>query len=379
MQNLEIFVAYFDKLIATIINDPVASAAIGAFIGALIILLLSLFLLGRSKKKYIRLREETNREHKSLTETIALKSRHLDITKQICEEQKGELATAKAQIARLEESAKQNPILEEKIEQQLRQIEALTETISNELNVDNSTKQSLESMVSKEEAAEPISKQAVIDHLSTRLYRQLSTLHKQITDQSHLISELQTELNAKKESITHQIIAKSQQLPRLAKTRFGERVIEPIHMRVDELKQSVQSIPLQTRAKIDQLVMDPIYRRVHEIKSGMSQIPGQTAGRLNKVMVDPLNELISGINRSVKNLSVMAHEKFNHSVTGQLQGLVSQFKKTSGSLSTEMPENLNRTIIQPLGKLLAEIKKITGLLPKQSGDNLNEVVIRPAK
>ncbi|MGH8500203.1 MAG: hypothetical protein ACRERV_15560, partial [Methylococcales bacterium] len=111
----------------------------------------------------MRLREEEIREHGSLTETIALKSREIDATKKDCEKQQEELVSAWGKIARLEELAKKTPILEEKIEQQLRQIESLTESISNELKIDNSIAQSRESMISPEAAGEPISKEAVID------------------------------------------------------------------------------------------------------------------------------------------------------------------------------------------------------------------------
>jgi hypothetical protein len=377
MQNLETFIAILDQLSIAIFNNPLASALVGAILGAVITFVPVMFLQRRKNQKIIRLQEDFDRKYKSLQESLSLKTIHLATVEQTCQEQKEALAVAREQIARLEESVRNAPILEEKIEQQLRQIEALTETIASELNFNQNPEPSSGSVLS-EQAAEPLTKEAVIDHLSARLYRQLSSLHQQISDQSQLITDLQAELTAKKASVAKQIISKGQQLPKIAKTRFDERVIEPIQMRVDELKQTVQAIPDQTRAKIDQFVINPIHNRMNEIKTGLGQIPVHTMAQLNKVALNPLNEFIDSVNRSVKNLSAISHEKFNRSITSQLRSLIDQLKMNQRSLSREALENLNRIVIKPLENLLTEIKQGASALPEQGAAKFNQHVVRPA-
>ncbi|MCI0667352.1 MAG: hypothetical protein L0Y38_10495 [Methylococcaceae bacterium] len=374
MQNLENLIATLHQLSIAIVSDPFASAIVGAALGALIVLFPALFLRRSNKKKNVRLQDEMDRKYRSLQESLSLKTINLATVEQTCQEHKKALANADERIARLEESLKNAPVLEAKIEQQLRQIEALTETIAGELNLD----QSPEPCPAASEAAEPLAKAAVIDHLSARLYRQLSTLHQQIADQSQLITELQTELNAKRESVAKQIIIKGQRLPKMAKARFDERVIEPIQMRVDGFRQTVQRFPDQTRAKMDQLLIDPIYNKVNEIKTGLGQIPVQASAQLNKIVLDPLNEFIHSVDRNVKNFSAGSHEKFNRLITTQLEALITQFRMSGRSLSREMLENLNRIIVQPLEKLLAEIKQRLAALPEQGVAKFNEHLVRPA-
>ncbi|MGH8553643.1 MAG: hypothetical protein ACRERS_10145, partial [Methylococcales bacterium] len=296
----------------------------------------------------IRLQREIDRTQKSLTETITQKTRDLDKSMQMCEQQQQELANAKDQIARLEESARKTPMLQQKIEQQRTQIATLTETIENQITVDNSTVQCLEAMISKEEAGEPVAMEAAVDHLSMRFYLHVSSLHQQITDQSHLIEELQSRGKAQKGGAAQAIIPTSR-LSDFAKMSFSKQVIEPISMRVNGLKKTVQSIPLQARGKIDELVIHPIHRRMNEIKEGMNQIPGQSSAQLNKIVVGPLNEFIELINRNVKDLSQTSQERFNHLVTEQLQRLIDRFKKLT--LPQEPREYLHRIIIEPLEQI----------------------------
>ncbi|MGH8548391.1 MAG: hypothetical protein ACRERU_07290 [Methylococcales bacterium] len=377
MQNLENVVATLNQLSVATLSDPVGCVLVGAVLGALIILLPAMFLQRINYRKMIRLQDEMDRKYNSLQESLSLKTITLATLEQSSQEQKEALANAYDQIARLEESARNTPVLEEKIEQQLRQIEALTETIASELNFNQSSEPNPEPILSPQ-AGEPLTKEAVIDHLGARLYQQLSTLHHQIADQSQLITVLQTQLNAKRESVAKQIISKSQQLPKIAKTRFDERVIEPIQMRVDGFKQTVRAIPNQTRAKIDRLVINPVYSRVNEIKTGLNQIPVHTSAKLNKVVLGPLNEFIQLVNRNAKNLPVITHEKFNLLITRKLQHLINQIKMSGRSLSRETLENLHRIIVQPLEKLLAEVKQRVAALPEHGGAKFNEHVVRPA-
>lgn len=384
MQNLESYIAELSKLYAEILNDAVVlikqpiPAAIGeGLIGILVVLIIVWFLQYRAKKKYRLLEDEMDRQQRSLQETLKQKVKNITTLEQICLDQKEDLNFAQEKIVQLEEIARNTPVLENRIEQQLRQLEALTESISSEFD---SEQQSTES-VGAELAAEStsLSGEAVIDQLSARLYQQLSQLHQQILDQSRLIVDLQSELDAKTESVAQQIITKSQELPTIAKARFGERVIEPFQMRVDGIKQLVQAVPGQARVKVDQILIDPIYQRVEEIKSTLSQIPTQSSAQLNKMVLDPLNHFIEQVNQAVKNLNEFSHVRFNQLVANPLQDLINRFKMDGRSLSREGRENFLRIIIQPLEKLLVEIKQVLASLPESGNARLKTQLLEPAK
>lgn len=377
MQNLESLISNLGTLTTTILYEPGASAAIGALIGALIVVLLSTILQQKHQKKIIQLQQDADRRLHSLQRTLTLKNRQVATMEQTSQEQKEALKSANEYISQLEVSAKNTPLLEEKVEQQLRQIEALTETIESEFDFNESAIQDSESTLPREAEDTLPNHGVVIDHLTASLHQKLSTLHQHIAEQSQLITTLQSELDIKKESVAQQIIAKSQNLPKMAKTSFDEKVIEPIHTRVDGFKQTVQAIPDQTRAKIDTLVMTPINHRIGEIKAGLSQIPIHTASQLNKVVVDPLNEFIHQVNQKVTNASVMTQEKFDALITTRLQDLIDQFKMTSRSLTRDARENLNRIIVQPLENLLEEITKKMQAMPKQTGDRFSQFIVQP--
>ncbi|MGR9106228.1 MAG: hypothetical protein ACU843_04780 [Gammaproteobacteria bacterium] len=376
MEYLDNFIEYLKNLGATYLTDPFASALAGALLGAFVILVLAMLVRRRNKKKSIRLQEEMIRKYASLQESLSVKTANVATLEQTCMEQREALSRAHEQIAQLEEVARKTPILEDKIEQQLRQIEALTETIVSELATGYAPEMG-EDRKDLTQLPEPLGKEAVIDYLGARLYEQLSTLHHQIADQSHLVVELQAELNAKKESVAKQMITKGQQLPKIAKSRFEEGVVEPIQIRIDRLKQNVQAIPEQTRATIDHWVLDPVHRRVAEIKSGLSQIPAEAASQLNKIVVDPLNGVIQRINDSIKTTSSTSQAKFNVLVTGQLQNLLGQLRASGQKLSGETREYLNRFIIKPLEQLLAEIRKGLAAIPDLDTGKFNEMVVKP--
>lgn len=377
MQYLETFVAMLKELSFFLQNDPLASAITGVMLGAVIILVPALFLKRRNAIKSARLEDERNRKFQSLQESLSLKTINLATVERTCEEQKRALANADEQITKLEQSAKTIPVLEEKIEQQLRQIEALTDAMVSEFNFNPSTETG-NAPVESPGARESLTKQAVIDQLSDRLYLQLSTLHQQIADQCQLITELQAELDARREGVAQQIITKSHELPKIARTRLDRRVIEPIQMRFDGLRQSVQSIPDQTRAKLDQMVILPIHRRVNEIKTSLHRIPAQASAQLSRIVLDPLNEFIHSVNRSAKNVTANSQEKVNRMITKQLENLITQLKMMGPSLSSEMLENLNRIIVRPLERLLAEIRQRATALPGQGAARFNDHVVRPA-
>ncbi len=377
MQYLEIFTADLNNLIAAILNNPILTMVAGAVLGALIVLVLAVILQLRTSTKYRRLQEERDRKFQSLQETLSQKTRNIATLEQICLEQKEELASTGEQIARLEAAARNAPMLESKFEQQLRQIEALTDTIVSELNPGHPSAPNPASNPSAETRA-PLTNEEVIDHLSSRLYLQLSNLHQQISDQSQLIGAMQSELNATRKAAAKQAITDHPQQPRIVKARFGDRVLEPIQLRIDGFRQTVHEIPNQTRAKIDRLLIEPISQKVAEIKTGLNQIPELSSAQLHRVVLDPLNNFIHQVNQAAKRVPEFSHEKFNRLVTTQLQDLVGQLKMSSRSLSTETRENFARVIVRPLEKLLAEIKQILTSLPEQGSARIKERVVGPA-
>ena len=378
MQDLDIFIANLKQLTITLFNEPIAWAVIGAVIGAFIILIPSLYLRRKNQIRAIRLHVEMDRKYQSLQKSMLLKTTEIADMERTCEEQKQALTAANRRITKLEESAKKTPVLEEKIERQIRQIEALTETIVSESDFGSSSASSHEPPRTPENT-EPLTNEAVIEHLSNRLYEQLSKLHQQIADQSQLISTLQNELNTKTESVAKQFITKSRQLPRTAMVRFDEQVVEPIHIRVDGFKKTLKAIPNQTRYNINRIVIDPIHLRISEIKSGLNQLPSNASAQINKIVRDPLSELIEHVNRSVTSLSVNSLENFNAMVAKPIESLIDQLKMSGRSLSRETRENLNRIIIKPLETLLSEIRSAVNRFPEQGNEKINEYLVRPAK
>jgi hypothetical protein len=375
MQYLDIFTADLNMLFAAVLNNPVAALVAGAVLGTLIILVFTLFLQRRSSIKYERFQEETDRKYKSLQESLSQKIKNIATLEQICLEQKLELASAQEQIARLEEAARNAPILESKFEQQLRHIEALTDTIVSELHPNPLAAPQLESVTAVETRA-PLTNEEVIDHLGTRLYQQLLNLHQQISDQTQLISAMQTELNATREAAAKPVITEPQ--PNVVRARIGDRILEPIQMRIDGIRQSIHEIPNQTRAKIDRLLIEPASQKVAEIKTGLHQIPELSSAQLNRIVLDPLNNFIHQVNQAAKRVPEYSHEKFNQLITRQLQELIGQLKMSSRSLSRETRENFARIVVRPLEKLLAEMKQVLASLPEQGRSQIKERVLEPA-
>lgn len=369
MQNLQQLWSNLAALTDTAFNNPVATLAIGALSGGFLVFILSLILQERYRKKCGRIQEEADLRYSRLQSTTRKTTEKLALLDESYQKQTGVLNQVRQQNATLSDQVKTAVRLEQQVSRQVAKIEALTEMLENRFDCGSNTAMD----------QDPLSKhENVINHITTGLQRELSSMHDQIADQSRQITDLETRLAQEHEGLAEQIVSKSQALPDRARKQFEAQVVEPIFQQIDGLREKVNAIPTNARNRLDQHIVIPLNKQVEDITTKIRNTPDHLSAQINQSVTQPINQFIGEVNDQLSLIPGLTTAKINSTIVQPLSALIEDIGNKTRQMPDHLREFVQSTVLDPLEQQLAAI-----VAKIQSGNQrmvtqVRHQVIRPA-
>ncbi len=372
MQYLESIWSEITVLTSTIINDPSAILIASGIVAVLVLIAVWMFLRFNCRKKCSDLQEEANIRYSRLQYLMKNNAEKLVIVEQKHQQQSKLLNNVQEENTKLQDQVKDTPKLEQQVVRQLRKIAALTETIESEFQYNESNE--VEDFVNDD----PISKhETVVNHLTSNLQKELTSLHDHIAVQSDLITNLQDQLAHEKESLAEQIVIKGQQLPKLAKQRFDEQVVEPIYNQIDGIKNIVQSIPVLTKDQLDQHLLIPLNKQFNGIKTNLTNIPTNASNQIQKSVLNPINNFTADLNQKVSSVPGLTEAKINQLILSPLSRLIEEIKTRTSKMPGNLADTVMRTVVAPLEQTLSKLLQMMKDSQENTLIRLKHQVVKP--